>query len=162
MLLRYAITFVVVGMYWVAHNHLFHFIRRADRSFLWLNILFLMFVALVPLPAALIGLYPTHQLPEILYGVNLGFIGIALFALWRYATGGRRLVDSDLAANVIGSLGKRILLFPAFCLLAIAVSFWDRKATIAIYVLMVAVHLFPGRIDRQIRETPPPGAGPAA
>src|SRR5260370_42083933 len=38
----YAITFVMLAIYWVGHHNQFHFIRRVDRSLLWLNILFLM------------------------------------------------------------------------------------------------------------------------
>jgi hypothetical protein len=33
----YVISFAVVGIFWVAHHNLFHFIIRADRVLLWLN-----------------------------------------------------------------------------------------------------------------------------
>ncbi|HLE37059.1 MAG TPA: hypothetical protein VI699_07925 [Candidatus Acidoferrales bacterium] len=47
-------------------------------------------------------------------------------------------------------------------LLAIAASFWSCKVSIALCVLMVIVHLFPGRIDRHIRDVHHPAAGPRA
>jgi len=152
-LVRYVITFIAVGMYWVAHNHLFHFIRSADRAFLWLNILFLMFVALLPLPAAIIGQYPTHQPAEVVYGLNLAVIGLCLFLMWHYATRSHRLVDTDLSSDVIRSFGHRILILPAICALAIAFSFWHRRISVALYILMVLWHIFPGRVDRHIRTT---------
>src|SRR2546426_4222781 len=44
----YAISFVVLGIYWVAHHAQFRVIHNADRTLLWINILFLMLVAFVP------------------------------------------------------------------------------------------------------------------
>jgi len=45
---------------------------------------------------------------------------------------------------------------------AIAASFWNRKLSLALYVLMVIMHVFPGRIDRHIRDVHHPAAGPRA
>src|SRR4030088_188078 len=46
--LSYLISFVILGVYWVGHHIQLSFIRRADRPLLWINILFLLWVALVP------------------------------------------------------------------------------------------------------------------
>jgi TMEM175 potassium channel family protein len=37
-LLSYMMSFVIVGIYWVAHHVMFHHIKRSDRVLLWLNI----------------------------------------------------------------------------------------------------------------------------
>src|SRR5216110_2003676 len=44
----YAVSFVVLGIYWVAHHGQFRVIDAADRPFLWINILFMMLIALAP------------------------------------------------------------------------------------------------------------------
>ncbi len=54
-LLSYILSFVIVGIYWVAHHNMFHYIKRSDRPFLWINILLLMCVAFIPFPAGLLG-----------------------------------------------------------------------------------------------------------
>ena len=38
-LATFVLSFVVVGVYWVAHHNMMHFIERVDRSLLWLNLL---------------------------------------------------------------------------------------------------------------------------
>ena len=48
--LGYVLSFVVIGTFWVIHHSIFRSIRRYDRTLLWLNFLFLMFVAFVPFP----------------------------------------------------------------------------------------------------------------
>lgn len=70
-LLSYVLSFVIVGVYWVMHHHIFHYIQRTDRIALWLNIFFLMSVAFVPFPTALLGEYGSNQLVVIIYGVNV-------------------------------------------------------------------------------------------
>jgi hypothetical protein len=35
--LTYILSFVLVCIWWVAHHHLFHVLKRSDRGLLWLN-----------------------------------------------------------------------------------------------------------------------------
>jgi len=42
----YAVSFMVLLVFWVAHHQLIHSLRRVDRNLLWLNGLFLMILAL--------------------------------------------------------------------------------------------------------------------
>src|SRR5579859_3308398 len=40
--LAYAMSFIIVGVYWVGHHAQFRYIRHANRTLLWINILFFM------------------------------------------------------------------------------------------------------------------------
>ena len=51
-LLVYVLSFVLLGMTWVHHRLMFHYIERSDGKLAWMNIIFLMFVALVPFAAS--------------------------------------------------------------------------------------------------------------
>jgi len=53
--LSYATSFIVIGVIWINHHALFHFIKRVDRTILVINLLLLMCVAFIPYPTALIG-----------------------------------------------------------------------------------------------------------
>jgi len=46
--LSYVLSFVIVCIWWVAHHHLFHVLKRSDRGLLWLNSLFLLWLAFIP------------------------------------------------------------------------------------------------------------------
>ncbi len=69
--LIYALSFIILGIYWVGHHNQYHYIGRSDRVFLWINILFLMFVAAVPFSTALLGRYPLERPALFVYGMNL-------------------------------------------------------------------------------------------
>ncbi len=54
-LLSYALSFVMVAIYWVNHHNLLHQARRATTSVLWCNILLLFCLSLVPFATAYMG-----------------------------------------------------------------------------------------------------------
>ena len=70
-LLSYVLSFVIVGVYWVAHHTLFHFVKKTNRALLWLNNFFLMTIVFLPFPAGLLGEYPGSELSILLYGSTL-------------------------------------------------------------------------------------------
>lgn len=76
--LSYAISFVILGVYWVGHHLQLSFIRSADRPLLWINILFLLWVALVPFSTALLSEYTKNRLAIAVYAGNMIAIGLTL------------------------------------------------------------------------------------
>jgi uncharacterized membrane protein len=147
-LLSYVLTFLVVGVYWVGHHNQFHYIRRADRTLLWINILFLMCVAFVPFSAGLLGPYGRQAIAVQIYGANLIATGLVLYLHWWYATRGARLLDRPLDRHVVRDASRRILVAPLAYLLAIALSFLSPEASLVVYALVPWYYLLPGHIDR--------------
>lgn len=60
----FVISFLVCGVFWVGHHAQLHYVRRADRTFLWLNIAFFLVISAIPFSAALIGEYPGSRSPS--------------------------------------------------------------------------------------------------
>lgn len=146
--LIYAISFVMVGVYWVGHHNQYHFIRRTNRWLLWINIFFLMFVSLIPFSTALLGHYPETQFSIVIYAANLIATGIVLYVHWWYATSRRRLVDADLDPELIRLASRRILMAPTILVIAIAVSFASTAISILLFAIIPVLYILPGRIDR--------------
>src|SRR5919202_4586773 len=63
----FLISFWVIGFYWLAHHRPFHYIRGYDRRLLLINLLFLMWVALMPFLGSLLGEYGGQQLSVVFY-----------------------------------------------------------------------------------------------
>ncbi len=147
-LLSYILSFVILGIYWVGHHNQFHYIKRSDRLLLWINILFLMFVAFIPFSAALIGAYADQPLSVAIYGGNLVLVGAVLYLNWWYATAAHRLVDPDIDPRLVRMAARRILIAPVVYLMAIAASVVNTRLSIVLYVLVPVIYILPGRIDR--------------
>lgn len=99
--LIYALSFMVLGVYWLMHKMIFDVIIGADPPLVWLNILFLMTVGLIPFSTALVGEHGDLPITAFAYGINLLLAFGAAWAIWAQATRGRRLVDASLEAVVI-------------------------------------------------------------
>lgn len=61
-LLAYIVSFVTLGVYWVAHHRIFRRIVNVDRPLIWINISFLMTIGLIPFSTALLTQYRDQQL----------------------------------------------------------------------------------------------------
>ena len=84
-LTAFVISFVLAGMYWVAHRDLFALIRRTDRGLVWLNILYLLPLCLLPFGAGLIGRYEDEVVALRIYGLLLVLIALMRVVIWLYA-----------------------------------------------------------------------------
>jgi len=134
-LLSLVVSFVILGVYWVATHTQFQYIRRADHMLIWLNIFYLLFVTLVPFSAGLLGRYPGQQIAVIIYGGNLLLCLLMHVGMWWHATRDRHLVDADLDPQVI-SFGLRLGIFPmVMYTIAIGMSFLFTWMSIILYAL---------------------------
>ena len=157
-LVSYVLSFVIVGMFWVAHHAAFRHIRRADRGLLWLNIGFLLWVAFMPFPTALLGQYFDQPLAVGIYAATLGVTGLALQALWRYATNGGRLVDADLDPRLVREVSRRNLIGPALAAVALPLTFVHVGLGIVPLLLVPVLFVLPARVPARGRAARRAGA----
>src|SRR6266576_3689985 len=67
----YVITFVVIGIYWVAHHVQFHYVRYTDRRLIWINMVFLLLISFLPFSTNLVAANENLVLPCLIYSVAL-------------------------------------------------------------------------------------------
>ena len=89
------ISFWFVGTYWVAHHRAFRHIRGYDRRLLFMNLLFLMWIVLLPFSSSLLGEHGDRQLVVIVYALHIALAGLTLHWVWRYASRDERLMDAS-------------------------------------------------------------------
>ena len=147
-ILSYAISFAVIGIFWVGHHIMFHYIKRSDRTLLWLNILFLMMISFIPFPAALLGQYGADRTAVIVYGATLMAAGLMIEAIWLYASAGRRLISPTLDPALIRMATGIVLAGPIVYLIAVALAFVNPLWSILIYIVVPVAYVIPSPIDR--------------
>ncbi len=143
----FIISFLILGLFWIAHHGYSHFLKRTDRYFLWINLLFLMLVVFVPFSADLLGGYPKHRISAIVYGCNIMALGMTLYWQWAYATSGHRLVGSNLELELIRKGKKRILMGIWANACAVLLAFVNPTFSFILYVLFPIVYVLPSHID---------------
>jgi len=124
------LSFVVISTFWVIHHSIFRPIREYDRGLLYLNFLFLMFVAFVPFPTSLLGEYGDHRLPVAIYAGTLAVGRLLLTAIHWYSARNNRLVDEGQDPREVRFYLIRGLTMPVIFLLSIGISFFSVSAAI--------------------------------
>ena len=110
-------------MYWLKHVEHFSYYRRTDQKHLWLQLVFLMFLVLIPFTNSFSSAFPDNTATQVLYSANMIGVGLASFFAWTYATRNHHLVDDDLDADLIHSLRIQALSEPLVACIAIAAAF---------------------------------------
>ncbi|MBX4198547.1 DUF1211 domain-containing protein [Candidatus Parcubacteria bacterium] len=147
-ILTYIVSFAIIGIFWVGHHLMFKQIKRVDRPFLWLNVLFLMCISFIPFPASVIGTYPTDRSAVILYGVTLCLASFMILFMWLYASRKRRLVDQALSQSFISKATLIVLVAPIVYVLAILSAYTDHVYTsLLIYLLVPVLYIIPSPVD---------------
>ena len=140
-LYSYVLSFLVLGILWTLHHRSFHSIKRSDNALVWLNIVFLMFVALIPFSTSLLGNYGTEQLSIVIYAINILLALAMRLIIWTYATGKYRLVDRDISPRwVKWNKLISIVFFPSL-MLVIGVSFINVTAAFSVLVLLLVTSI---------------------
>jgi uncharacterized membrane protein len=139
--LGYAISFLVIGVFWMAHHRKFRFIKRYDSGLLLLNLFLLMFVAFIPFPSSVISEYP-YRSATIFYALVMLLVTLMFMVIWWYASWHNRLIDASLDTKH----RRREFLTPfataAVFLLSIGVTFINPDAAKLTWLLIVPVTLF--------------------
>ncbi len=146
--LIYGLSFLILGVFWVIHHTIFQDVKRYDTTLVWLNIVFLMFVSLIPFSTALVGKNGFITVTGVIYGINMLLLFDLGWAIFSFITGKRRLVGEDFDPNIIKG-GKRMgLVYTLIMAPAIGIAFISPKVSFIIYALIVWVFIISTMLGR--------------
>ena len=141
----YVFSFVIIGIYWANHHHLFKLFRKTDHTFNMINVMFLMAISFLPYPTAILGDYITDP-SEGKDAVSFYAIGITLpslfwLTMWLYAIHKGRLIDQKLKPEFVKALTKIFIVSNVIYISAIVVSFFSRNFALAMVIIMTLIYL---------------------
>ena len=157
--LGYAISFLVIGTVWANHHNRFRLISRSDHILLFLNILFLMCVAFIPFPTALLADYirdDLHRTTAVaVYSGTLAVTAVFFTLLWLYAAVDYRLVDRSVDPSLLRAMTRRFIFGMLLYVIAFALAFVSPAASLALIVILALIFVLPepdgSRGPRRIR-----------
>jgi uncharacterized membrane protein len=122
----YVLSFVGIGIAWLHHHAIFSSLARMDRAFVLLNLLFLLAVAFLPFPTALVGDYlkdggEDARIAVAMYSGTWAVASLAAAAMCRRAIGRGLLkdeIDRAGARRLLRNLAGAAAAYAAFALLA--------------------------------------------
>ena len=82
----YVLSFAVLALNWVFHHRKFRVVRSYDGGLIWINLVFLLFVAVLPFPTSLLSDYGSQgDAGVVLYAAEVGILSGLQTWLWWYA-----------------------------------------------------------------------------
>jgi uncharacterized membrane protein len=121
-MLTYILSFFVVGLYWHSHHQVAAQIKRIDGEFIWLNLVWLLFVSVLPFPTSLLGRYPLHPIPLTIYGINLILVNITGFVILAYFKDRPKLRHKPMSSAELRALAPMYVIVNSLYLLAIGAA----------------------------------------
>lgn len=165
--LIYALSFLVLGVFWLVHHLVFDAVERYDTTLIWLNILFLMLASVIPFSTGLFVEHGAIRVTALIYGINMALVFATAWAIFSYATTGHRLASSDLDPEIVRGGRRMGFLYMTLMLVAVSVSIVSPVAAYLLYgifVVTIIVFTMAGRAEvvvilpRKSDEADPAGA----
>jgi len=120
----YALSFFVVGAYWLGHHRLFNLLGRYTSGLLRLNLVVLMLVGLTGYATALLVEYGNHAPAVVTYAGLVAAIGLCQTGMWWYARANRLLADG-VDRRLFRYVVRRNLVTPVVFGVSIPLAFLD-------------------------------------
>ena len=147
----YATSFLTIGIIWVNHHTILDRLERLDRGFMFLNVVFLLFVALIPFPTKVLAHYLQDggdhaHVAAAAYGVAMILMGIA-FSLLNYYAMARGLVPTQHRLGFWQQVRFSIGL--VMYVVGTVLSFVDARIALVIYAAMAFYYVIEPLTARQ-------------
>lgn len=111
----FLISFLIIGQYWMVHHRMFGYVINFNPRLIWLNLLFLLSIALMPFSTGFYSEYAAMPLvsPVIFYTCNIAMLGILNFFMWRYLSKPEKGLTENLSTALARYSSLRSITVPA-------------------------------------------------
>ena len=151
-LIAYFFSFLIIGILWINHHHIYHLMEKVDEKLLWLNLHLLFWLSLIPFPTAMLGENPFLPDASALYGVVLFMTMTAFIMMRSYAinhhmmySAGRRLNIQMEKLNKRARIKNRVSMLIYF--IAIPMAYVSVYISFACFAIPPILFFIPDGID---------------
>jgi uncharacterized membrane protein len=143
----YALSFLMIGIWWVNHHAFLKAIDRVDRTFLFANLALLACIAFIPFPTNLVAEHfgdEGLQAATLTYTLTLTATAGSMAWLWFHAARGRRLIVATADQRVIDRTSRYIAPGVVGCGAAALIALWSPYASLALIAASALFYVFGG------------------
>ena len=135
-------SFVIIGLYWITYQSIFSMIAKTTDLTIWLNIIFLMFITMIPFTVKLTNAYDNNIYAYGFYCVVQIFAGFMLFGIWTHALKDNLFSPNKTIDNEIIRLTYfRTIITPAVIIISLGTSIYSLELALGIPALIIPASL---------------------
>lgn len=139
--------FIIVGAFWVDTHFNHHHMVKTNIFSIWLNIVFLMFVCLIPFSSGFLANYLYTSISVIIYSVNLILVSLLHLAMLVYSWK-KRFIDEKVDKQLYHNMCWRIILPTIIYTLIIPLSFLKKSWVVYLFIAPLFFQILFGHARR--------------
>jgi uncharacterized membrane protein len=139
----YAISFAVIGIYWISYHKVFNKITGSHPVLVGLNLVFLFFVTLISLFTILDIQHGSYRTVFVLYAMVLTLTGSTLAFIWFHA-GKMDLLHNDLSPLLKRYILIQMIIPPIIFSISIPISFIQVNVAQYFWLAIIPVNIIIG------------------
>jgi uncharacterized membrane protein len=132
----YALSFFIIGIYWIAYHQILGHIARTHGTMIWLNLGFLFFITLISFAVDLQVDYGFFPIVFSIYALVLIFAGSLLAIIWFHAKK-YELIDSSLSKSAIQNISLQAILAPVVFSISILIALANVQIAYYFWLIMI-------------------------
>jgi len=131
----YFMSFLTLGIFWVAQQTQLGRLERANRNFTWIHLGFLLAVTLIPFSTALLARFHWSRVALVVYWLNIFVLGSVLLVAFEYGARAKLFPEAD-TASIAHLTRRRVIGAQTLYLIGMLLCFFDTHWSIAAIVLI--------------------------
>ena len=138
--ISFVVSFLLLAIFWKIHHRIFKQINLMNGTLLWINVIWLLFIVLVPFSATLTGDYGQFTISNVIFNLNMLGIASLLYLNWHYADH-KNFIEEKVDAEQIAFTKIVNFSFILIAVLALALSFVIPEYSQIVYIIMLPIEM---------------------
>jgi uncharacterized membrane protein len=144
-LLTYLLSFMTLGIFWVAHHTQISKLRHSDRNLTWISLGFLLMVTFVPFSTKLLAAFITYRTALLVYWLNIVGLGATIYWSWGYMSRAN-LFKEEAPPGLDAAVRRRVLVAQALYAIGMLLCCISTYVSIGFIVLVQFNYVLAPRI----------------
>ena len=137
-IILFVISFVIIGLYWITYQSVFNMISKTTDLTVWLNIIFLMFITMIPFTFKLTNVYDTNIYAYGFYCVVQIFAGSMLFGIWIHTLKENLYpLDKNITREIKRLMYFRTIIIPVVFMISLGTLIYSLELAVGITFIII-------------------------
>jgi uncharacterized membrane protein len=131
----FVLSFILLAMFWTINHSQMHYIKRVDKTYLWISIILLLFIVIVPFSTEISGMYGSYTIPQLIFNLNLLGVAILLYLSIYYSD--KKMLIEDMNEDKKKTIKRSSAFFIIVALVAVVLSFIAPSWSTIVYMAII-------------------------
>lgn len=146
-LVAFIFSFLNILIFWVNHDNIGKTLNYFDSKLIYLNVIFLLFISLVPFTTAFVSRYPFNLVSISIYGFVFFLTALTAAIMYNYIAFKSNLMHKNISLKSKKKIWNRVITGPILFIIAIPLGLIHVYIPIIIYLMVPILFLVFPKIE---------------